>query len=214
MGEITTQGNAVALIGVMAAEFTEVTNIHGQQYKGYQTIVKTRRRSGQEDEAIVFCPAGTKPVAAGKPVICYGRLQTFKNYKSGKVLVYVLAELLEETGEHYEPENEVRLSGTLGKGIVNRATPNGKHITDIKVVTPNELREGGKCYVPAICWNKAADEVKGWAEGTQVDIKGRLQSRSYEKTEDGQTVTHTCYEVSIYKITRAEDMEQEKAKGA
>lgn len=214
MEQITTQDNAVALIGVMAAELTEVSNIYGQQYKGYQTIVRTTRRSGQQDEAIVFCAADTKHIAAGAPVICYGKLQTFKNYQSGKVLVYVLADTLLETGENYEPENEVRLKGVLGKGISHRQTPNGKYITDIKVQLPNELREGGKCYVPAICWNKAADEVKDWAEGTQVEIKGRLQSRSYEKTEDGQTVTHTCYEVSIYKITRAEDMEKEKAKGA
>lgn len=200
-----TQDNAVALIGVMAQELKEISSIYGQQYKGYTTIVKTTRRSGQEDEAVVVCPQDTAQIAAGTPVICYGKLQTFKNYKSGKVLVYVLAQLFMAAGERYEPENEVRLKGALGKGITHRHTPNGKHITDIKIITPNAIREGGSCYVPAICWNKAADKVKDWAEGTQVELAGRLQSRTYhKKTEDGEAVAHTCYEVSVYKITKTE----------
>lgn len=203
--EQRTQDNAVALIGIMAQELKKISNIYGQQYKGYSTIVKTTRRSGQEDEAVVVCPADTEQITVGMPVICYGKLQTFKNYQSGKVLVYVLAELFIVTGENYQPENEVRLKGILGKGITHRETPNGKRITDIKVIVPNAIREGGSCYVPAICWNKAADEVKDWAEGTQVELAGRLQSREYSKeTEDGETAEHTCYEVSIFKITKKE----------
>lgn len=200
-----TQDNAVALIGIMVQELEKVTSIYGQQYKGYSTVIKTARKSGQEDEAVVFCPEDVQQITAGTPVICYGKLQTFKNYKSGKVLVYVLAEMFIAAGERYEAENEVRLKGALGKGITYRQTPNGKHITDIKIITPNAIREGGSCYVPAICWNRAADEVKDWAEGTQVEVEGRLQSRTYQKkTEDGETVALTCYEVSIYKITKAE----------
>ena len=200
-----TQDNAVALIGIMVQELEKVTSIYGQQYKGYSTVIKTARKSGQEDEAVVFCPEDVQQITAGTPVICYGKLQTFKNYKSGKVLVYVLAEMFIAVGERYEAENEVRLKGALGKGITYRQTPNGKHITDIKIITPNAIREGGSCYVPAVCWNRAADEVKDWAEGTQVEVEGRLQSRTYQKkTEDGETVALTCYEVSIYKITKAE----------
>lgn len=73
-------------------------------------------------------------IGVNTPVMILGSLQAYKNFITGKVLVYVLAETAQQiTGEHWDYENEVQLSGALGSGITYRETPLGKRISDISV---------------------------------------------------------------------------------
>ncbi len=62
-----------------------------------------------------------------------------------------------------------------------------------------------ECYIPCICWNETADEVKDLEEGTQVTLSGRIQSREYIKRINADTEEQrTCYEVSVNNIKKAE----------
>ncbi len=199
--------NAVALMGVIASDVEEIDNINGLKYIGWAMQVETVRRSGVADYAVVIMPYDTyvEDLEADVPVMVIGKMQTFKDFTTGRVLVYVLAEYVESVqGDHWLEQNEVQLTGEIGKGTTYRETPKGKRITDIKLIVPNELRQSS-CYIPCICWNETADEVKDWEEGTQVAISGRVQSRDYTKriNEDTQE-QHTCYEVSVNNIRKAE----------
>ena len=202
--------NCVALMGVISSEMVDIDNIYGMEYAGWATTVETVRRSGVPDEAVVIMPYDTyvEDLEIGAPVMAIGQIQTFKDHNTGKVLVYVLIPeggYIETIhGDHWQEQNELQLRGTIGRGTVYRETPKGKRITDIKLIVPNQLRQSN-CYIPCICWNEQADEVKDWAEGTEVVISGRLQSREYTKriNEDTQE-QRTCYEVSVNNIKKAE----------
>ena len=200
--------NAVALMGIVASEVEEIDNINTLQYNGWAMYVETERHNGTTDYAVVIMPHDTDitQLKENTPVMAIGKLQTFKDYSTGKVLVYVLTDYVEQIkGKYWIDQNDVQLRGTLGKGITYRETPKGKRITDLMLIVPNELRHSN-CFLPCICWQQTADEVKDWEEGTQVVIKGRLQSRDYMKqiTEQEQE-QRTCYEVSISEIEKAEE---------
>ena len=136
-----------------------------------------------------------------------GKMQTFKDFTTGKVLVYVLAEYAAPVeGEHWENQNDVTLTGKLGRGITYRETPKGKRITDVMVIVPNVIK-GNSCYIPCICWQQVADEVKDWEEGTEVVLTGRLHSREYTKrVDDDTTEQRTCYEVSVNTIEKTSEV--------
>lgn len=201
--------NAVGITGYIVSEVEKIDNIYGQKYEGYSVIVTSERHSGIMDDAVVIMPANTNldHMVIGMPVMVVGKMQTFKNFETGKVLVYVLADYAEPiTGEFWERQNDVVLRGKLGRGITYRETPKGKRITDIMVVVPN-LIKGNYCYVPCICWQDEADEVKDWTEGTEVELKGRLQSRKYTKRIDDDTEEQrTCYEVSVSTINKISEV--------
>lgn len=199
--------NMVALAGVIASEVAEIDNINSLPYEGWAVQVETVRRSGTPDYAVVIMPRDTyiEDFEIGTPVMIIGKMQTFKDFSTGKVLVYVLADYIESIqGEHWEEQNEVEIRGIIGKGATYRETPKGKRITDIKIILPNELRQSD-CYIPCICWNETADEAKDWEEGTEVALSGRLQSRDYVKRINEDTEEQrTCYEVSVNTIKKVE----------
>lgn len=199
--------NAVALMGVVASEVTGIDNINTLQYNGWAMYVETVRRNGTADYAVVIMERNTyiEDIEVGTPVMVIGKMQTFKDFATGKVLVYVLADYVERVqGKHWIDQNEVQLKGTIGKGTTYRETPKGKHITDIKVIVPNEVRNSN-CFIPCICWQEEATEVKDWEEGTEVVLSGRLQSRDYVKRVNKDTEEQrTCYEVSVNNIKKAE----------
>lgn len=105
-------------------------------------------------------------IGVNTPVMILGSLQAYKNFITGKVLVYVLAETAQQiTGEHWDYENEVQLSGALGSGITYRETPLGKRISDISVLVENRLK------------TKAAALPKRADRGGRVYIHSRNTSR-------------------------------------
>lgn len=193
--------NGIGLVGEVRS-LRQIDNINGLKFDGYEVILETVRPSGVADEAVVIVPNTAPLEIFDNRTLVYGQLQTTKNFETGKVLVYILAEHIGSV-INGEEQNEVQLSGILGRGITYRTTPRGKRITDIMVQVPNELRQSF-CYIPCICWNEAADMVKDWEEGTAVELSGRLQSRQYDKTVAGVTTQHTCYEVSVNTISKKE----------
>lgn len=194
--------NAVALQGILK-ELRKVDNINTLPFNGYELTVITERHSGALDEAIVYVQGdNVDSIGVNVPVMILGSLQAYKNFITGKVLVYVLAETAQQiTGEHWDYENEVQLSGALGSGITYRETPLGKRISDISVLVENGLKDLHGCYIPCIAWNDTAAMVKGWQAGERVTLKGKLQSRAYTKRiSEQQEEQRTAYEVSIYAI--------------
>ena len=182
--------NAVALQGILK-ELRKVDNINTLPFNGYELTVITERRSGALDETIVYAQSNNvDSIEVNAPVMVLGSLQAYKNFITGKGLVYVLAETAQKiAGEHWNYENEVQLSGALGSGITYRETPLGKHISDISILVENRLKDLHGCYIH---------------EGEHVTLKGKLQSRAYTKRiSEQQEEQRTTYEVSIYAIGKA-----------
>ena len=144
-------------------------------------------------------------LTAGCKVIVSGKAQTLKDFRSGKVLVFILADFLAKA-KNPLMQNDVALRGVIAKEPTYRTTPRGKRIADITVIVKSVLT-GSKCYIPCICWQEMADETAGWQQGDTVELLGRYQSRQYEKVIDadsGSRERRTAYEVSVQLIERKE----------
>lgn len=227
MEDLTAGGikdNAAGLAGELK-EIEEVTELCGLRFNGYLAKIETPRPRGTLDEVIVAFTDGKVDVGqqrdgrplkefmtAGSKVIVSGIVQTLKDFESGKVLVFILADFV---GLVKNPmmQDDVALRGVIAHEPIYRTTPRGKRITDISVMVKNELT-GNKCFVPCICWQEQADEVAGWKKGDTVELLGRYQSREYSKKvaepyKGTETIEHrierrTAYEISVQLINRKE----------
>lgn len=215
--------NAVGLAGEVT-ELNKVTGICGLTFNGYLGKIETPRPSGIMDEVVIAfkdtaVDRGTaghglpmeRYFKIGSRLLVSGKAQTLKDFDSGKVLVFVLADYM-ALSPKAEQQDDIALVGELAYMPKHRETPRGKRITDIFVKVQNVLT-AGTCYIPCICWQEAADEVAGWQPGDKVKLLGRFQSREYKKQIDidEQTVEiRTAYEVSVNQIKKIGEAENER----
>lgn len=146
----------------------------------------------------------------GSRLLLTGKVQTLKDFQSGRLLVYILADFVAVSEKAVE-QDEAAVRGVIANKPTYRETPRGKRITDITVKVRNELT-GGSCFLPCICWQEQADEAAQWQQGDTVELLGRYQSRQYEKVLDaatGEREQRTAYEVSVRLIRRKEEAENE-----
>lgn len=213
--------NIVALKGRLFGEITKEATLCGIVYEHYRATIQTTRRSGVIDDANIIIPAEQQAavaeimasVATGDEtaVMCTGKLQTLKDWETGSVLLFVLADFVGVlTGDNYEEENAVHIeAATLGKQPTYRETPRGKHIADATIKVDNILRPHNPCYIPAIFWEKDAEEISARTEGDEVAITGRLQSREYNKVIDENTQElRVAYELSVSSIDNNPESEE------
>lgn len=225
MDELTAggiKGNAAGLVGTLTY-IEEIKQLCGLPFCGYMAKVETARPSGVPDEVtVVFAGDAAyracegiefdimREFVAGSRLLLTGKTQTIKDFKSGKLLVYILADFV-AVSEKAAEQDDVAIRGILANAPIYRETPRGKRITDITVMVKNELT-GGKCFLPCICWQEQADEVEKWQQGDTVELLGRYQSRQYEKVLDaatGEREQRTAYEISARVIRRKDEASNE-----
>lgn len=158
--------------------------------------VACERLSGTKD--VIRCIVSEKlvnEIRENEKLEIYGRL----NSKSidGKLLIFVF---VTSVSEYEMDKNDVEISGFVCKEVVLRQTPNGRNISDFMIAAPREI--GKHCdYIPCIAWGGNAFRAKGYVPSTQLSLKGRLQSREYNKVlDDEHSETRTAYELSINKM--------------
>lgn len=215
------KGNAAGLVGTLT-QIKEIKQLCGLPFCGYMAKLETVRPSGVPDEVTVVF-AEDIPYRAcngiefdvmqefveGSRLLLTGKAQTLKDFQSGRLLVYILADFVAVSEKAVE-QDEVAVRGVIANKPTHRETPRGKRITDIAVKVRNELT-GGNCYLPCICWQEQADEAAQWQQGDTVELLGRYQSRQYEKVLDastGEREQRTAYEVSVRLIRRKEEAQQ------
>lgn len=209
------KGNAAGLVGTLT-QIKEIKQLCGLPFCGYMAKLETVRPSGVPDEVTVVF-AEDVPYRAcngiefdvmqefveGSRLLLTGKAQTLKDFQSGRLLVYILADFVAVSEKAVE-QDEAAVRGVIANKPTYRETPRGKRITDITVKVRNELT-GGSCYLPCVCWQEQADEAAQWQQGDTVELLGRYQSRQYEKVLDattGEREQRTVYEVSVRLIMR------------
>ena len=206
--------NIVALKGLLGETITKESKLCNMDYEHYRATIQTTRRSGVVDTANIVIPvelAAAVEKIETEPIMCTGKLQTLKDWETGSVLLFVLADFVGVlTGDNYEEENAVHIeAATLGKQPTYRETPRGKHIADATIKVDNILRPHNPCYIPAIFWEKDAEAVSAHREGDAIAITGRLQSREYNKVIDENIQElRTAYELSISSIDSMSESEE------
>lgn len=198
--------NTAAVKGILLS-CTNLNEIDDINMAGYLAVVKVERTSGKNDKIkiIISQEKDVTDLHNGKPVMIIGSVQTHKDKKTGHVCVFVLADYISALcakGNDWM-ENEIYLHGVIGNGTNYRITPTKKRICDLIIKVPAENKKGKICYIPSICWGKMADRVKKWKKGTEVVVRGRMQSREYVKClPDGSKTVKIAYELSIFNIKK------------
>lgn len=215
--------NIVALKGLLGETITKENKLCNMDYEHYRATIQTTRRSGVVDTAKIVIPvelaAAVEKIEAEEnirpnpPIMCTGKLQTLKDWETGRVLLFVLADFVGVlTGDNYEEENAVHIEdAVLGKKPIYRMTPKNRRITDVTLKVPNVLKPDSFCYIPTIFWSDEAERVRDCKEGDTISITGRLQSREYVKMTEHGEETRIAYELSVTSIDDTEpDAESEE----
>ncbi len=90
--------------------------------------------------------------------------------------------------------NKVMLIGRLGADPEMRYTPSGSPVTSFRLAVGRQWRDGGgenrdeTEWFNIVVWNKLAEICNQYlTKGTRVYLEGRLQTRSWEDQQSGQT---------------------------
>lgn len=99
--------------------------------------------------------------------------------------------------------NEVELCGTLCKPVIYRTTPFDREIADVLIAV--NRRYGKSDYLPCIAWGRNARFADTLEVGDSIYVRGRMQSRAYQKTlPDGTAEQRMTYEISCSAIEKRE----------
>ena len=167
----------------------------------YTFPLETHRLSGTADTLNIILRESLLPpddlLLAG-PIRVTGELRSFNN-KSGVgnrlVLTVFARELWPDAGGD---ENHITLTGTVCKAPTLRVTPMGREICDIILAVSRRYRRSD--YIPVIAWGQQARDIADVPVGTQLSVRGRLQSRAYTKVIDGESFQRQAFEVSAADI--------------
>ena len=159
-----------------------------------------RRLSGTADTVNVVLRESMLPeddMLLSGPVRVTGELRSFNN-KSGVGSRLVLTVFARELAPGGEDENRISLTGAVCKPPILRITPMGREICDLILAVPRRYRRSD--YIPVIAWGQQARDVADSPVGTQLTVRGRLQSRAYTKVIDGESFQRMAFEVSAADI--------------
>ena len=166
----------------------------------YTFPLETVRLSGAADRLNIVVRESMLPSLpeAGGRVRINGELRSFNN-RTGAGSRLVLTVYARELSEGDGPdENRILLTGAICKTPNYRVTPMGREICDIILAVGRRYRRSD--YIPIIVWGVQARETSVLPVGTQLSLRGRLQSREYTKMIDGASVQRTAFEVSAADI--------------
>ncbi|MCM1223951.1 MAG: single-stranded DNA-binding protein [Lachnospiraceae bacterium] len=191
------ESNQAKLSGVIDSEFGYSHEVFGENF--YKSYLRVERLSGVVD-TIPFEVSGrligTTEGWEGKRVRIEGQVRTYNKHENEKnrLIISIFVREIEEISDG-DDENVILLDGFVCKEPKYRTTPLGREITDV-LLAVNRLY-GKSDYIPTEFWGCNARYVSSFPTGTHLYVKGRMQSREYDKKlPDGSIEVRTAYEVS------------------
>jgi single-strand DNA-binding protein len=108
--------------------------------------------------------------------------------------------------------NQLVVIGRLVKDPELRKTESGRNVTNITLAVPRSYKnvngEYDTDYVDCVLWNTVAESTTEYCKkGDLIGVKGRVQTRIYEKDEQKKYAT----EIVAEKITFLSSKKQEEA---
>lgn len=80
--------------------------------------------------------------------------------------------------------NKAIMSGRLCADIELRQTPSGKNVCAFTLAVDRRGKDAGADFIDCVAWEKTAEFLSRYFQkGQQMNICGRLQTRSYEDKE-------------------------------
>ena len=196
------ENNAAVLAGVVATE-PKKYDCCGELFYAFDLSV--RRMSGAEDLIPVNMPVVLcDEVNVGDGLCLVGQVRTYNKMVDGKSRLFVVFFAL-ETADYTDYINEIELTGFFCKPPVHRTTPLGRDICDVQIAVNRDRQKSD--YIPIIIWGRTARLIARLDVGAHVNVKGRLQSRVYQKQTEQGVIEKTAYEVSVSRISEVTDDE-------
>lgn len=197
--------NSVKLIGEISTniEFNHCSN----ESFFYKTTLKVKRKNDIYDLIPMIMPTRVFEqmgynLKVGMRVSVQGTLNTFnENGLDGKshLKIFVFVQHMSKATADDIDQNQIFLHGTLCRLPLYRKTPLGKKISEILLAVNRTYNRPS--YIPCIAWGVLADISSEMEIGSKLTIKGRFQSRKYNKVlPSGLTEQRIAYEVSIWKL--------------
>ena len=190
------ENNAAMLAGVVATE-PKKYDCCGEMFYAFDLSVM--RMSGAVDlitvnMSVVLCDE----VNFGDRIALVGQVRTYNRVVDGKSRLFVVFFAL-ETADYTDYINEIELTGFFCKPPVHRTTPLGRDICDAQIAVNRDRQKSD--YIPLIIWGRTARLIARLDVGAHVNVKGRLQSRVYQKQTEQGVIEKTAYEVSVSRIS-------------
>lgn len=196
------ENNAAMVAGMVATE-PKRYDCCGEMFYAFDLSVM--RMSGAIDLIPVNMPVVLcEELNFGDRISLVGQVRTYNRVVDGKSRLFVVFFAL-ETADYTDHINEIELTGFFCKPPVHRTTPLGRDICDVLLAVNRDRQRSD--YVPLIVWGRTARYIARLDVGARVRIKGRLQSRVYQKQTEQGVVEKTAYEVSVNRIEEVADDE-------
>ncbi|MCK9478250.1 MAG: single-stranded DNA-binding protein [Firmicutes bacterium] len=198
--------NSVVLVGKTSSELKLSHRVPGKNI--YAFTLSVPRISGVLDKIIITAPqdiAICENYKISDTVSVTGQFRSYNNNSGvgNKLALSVFAKKIDSVkmmADDVEYINEIILFGYICREPIYRTTPFGREITDLLIAVNRAYNKSD--YIPCIAWGKNAKYAKMLSIGDKVNIKGRIQSREYQKKiNDSEFITKTAFEVSISNIT-------------
>lgn len=203
--------NVVNLIGELDSNLEFSHEIFGEKF--YNTKIKINRLSDSYDILPITISERLledRDFENNKLVSVTGQLRSYnKNIDNkNRLVLTVFVRDLKVSKEDNKDPNSIFLDGYICKAPVYRKTPLGREITDLLVAINRPYNKSD--YIPSIVWGRNAKFAKSLKVGDRIQMWGRVQSREYEKkTEDGNVLKKVAYEVSISRIKKTSENNNE-----
>lgn len=211
MVTVKEETNVVNLRGELSENLEFSHEIFGEKF--YNTTIKINRLSDSYDILpITVSERLLEDIKIEEGNLCsiLGQLRSYnKNVDNrNRLVLTVFVREIKTIEEENKDPNSIFLDGYICKEPVYRKTPLGREITDLLVAINRPYNKSD--YIPSIVWGRNAKFAKGLKVGDRIQMWGRVQSREYEKKgEDGNSIKKVAYEVSISKIKKMSENNNE-----
>ncbi len=203
--------NHACVAGVIEEDFVLSHRIYGENF--YISTIKVPRLSGIYDYIKIMVSERLLldcPLKVGDEVEVEGQFRSYNSFSDtgNKLILTVFAKDIRpaDKAEGKNP-NSLYLNGYICKEPVYRTTPFGREITDMLLAVNRTYNKSD--YIPIIAWGRNARFGRGLKVGDNIRIRGRIQSRNYQKKlSEDEVITKTAYEVSVNRIEMANDSEE------
>lgn len=200
--------NLVTVVGTISDPPVYSHSHLGEKF--YSFKLEVRRLSEAVDEINVTVSEkliNVVKLETGAEIEVSGQFRSYNNYSGtgSRLVLSIFVKDIKYADEFSDTENpnKIYLNGFLCKKPVYRTTPFGREIADI-ILAVNRLY-GKSDYIPCIAWGRNAKYAGTLEVGENIEIWGRIQSRQYtKKTEDGNEISKTAFEVSVSKLQLVE----------
>ncbi len=200
-----TENNKVIIAGTVAGEPEFSHEVYEETF--YTFMLNTPRLSETHDIIKITISEkflASEPLCVGDKIVIHGQFRSYNNFSNigNRLILTVFVKSIQKICDddtESQNLNSIYLNGYICKKPVYRTTPFGREIADILLAVNRSYNKSD--YIPCIAWGRNAKYAECFEIGDNIIIKGRIQSREYQKRiSETEVESKTAYEVSVSKL--------------